>query len=56
MTIYDKPVRQPQFRLIRVSILAVIIGILGGIAAEVLDRMIGLVEGRPDKKVVPIRR
>jgi H+/Cl- antiporter ClcA len=43
MTVYEKPVRQPQFRLIRMSILAVIIGILAGIAAEVLDGMIGLV-------------
>ena len=43
MTVSEKPMRQPQFRLIRMSILAVIIGILAGIAAEVLDGMIGLV-------------
>lgn len=36
-------IRAPQFRLIRVSILAGIIGILAGIAAEILDRLIGLV-------------
>src|SRR5260221_10346614 len=50
----DKPVttrpfsRHPMpprsnYRLIMVSVLAGVIGILGGIAAEVLDRMIGLV-------------
>src|SRR5258708_5225824 len=50
----DKPVtarpysRHPMpprssYRLIMVSMLAGVIGILGGIAAEVLDRMIGLV-------------
>ena len=33
----------PQFRLLRVSILAGIVGILAGIAAEILDRLIGLV-------------
>src|SRR5258708_64581 len=32
-----------NYRLIMVSVLAGVIGILGGIAAEVLDRMIGLV-------------
>ena len=33
----------PQFRLIRVSILAGVIGVLAGIAAELLDQLIGLV-------------
>jgi hypothetical protein len=36
-------IRVPQFRLIRVSLLAVVIGILAGIAAELLDQLIGLV-------------
>ncbi|MCC6801789.1 MAG: chloride channel protein [Anaerolineae bacterium] len=35
--------RVPRFRLIRVSLLAVVIGILAGIAAELLDHLIGLV-------------
>ena len=43
MTVYEKPMRQPQFRLIRISVLAAIIGVLAGIAAEILDGMIGLV-------------
>ena len=43
MTVSEKTIRAPQFRLIRMSILAVIIGILAGIAAEILDGMIGLV-------------
>src|SRR5258708_25240446 len=38
------PVTQPvHFRLLTICILAGIIGILAGIAAEVLDRLIGLV-------------
>ncbi len=43
MTVSEKPMRQPQFRLIRMSILAAIIGILAGFAAVILDGMIGLV-------------
>ena len=43
MTIYENKIRAPQFRLIRVSILALVVGVLAGIAAEILDRMIGLV-------------
>ncbi|MBI1257263.1 MAG: CBS domain-containing protein [Chloroflexi bacterium] len=43
MTVYQKPVRQPQFRLMRMCVLAAIIGVLAGIAAEILDGMIGLV-------------
>ncbi len=43
MTSTQPEVRQPSFRLIRISILAVIVGILAGIAAVVLDGMIGLV-------------
>lgn len=35
--------RAPRFRLIRISLLAVVIGILAGIAAELLDQLIGLV-------------
>ena len=35
--------RIPRFRLIRISLLAVVIGILAGIAAELLDQLIGLV-------------
>lgn len=35
--------RTPRFRLIRISLLAVVIGILAGIAAELLDQLIGLV-------------
>lgn len=36
-------IRAPQFRLIRVSLLAVVLGILASIAAELLDHLIGLV-------------
>jgi len=43
MTISENKVRAPQFRLIRMSILAAIIGILAGFAAVILDGMIGLV-------------
>src|SRR5260221_11311252 len=66
----DKPVttrpfsRHPMpprsnYRLIMVSVLAGVIGILGGIAAEVLDRMIGLVTNlayfqRVSTELVPI--
>ena len=42
MTIEHKD-SAPQFRLIRVSILAGVIGVLAGIAAELLDQLIGLV-------------
>ncbi len=36
-------IMQPGYRLIMVSVLAAIIGVLAGIIAEVLDRLIGLV-------------
>ncbi len=39
------PIAVPQsnYRLVRVSVLAAIVGVLAGIAAEILDRLIGLV-------------
>ncbi len=43
MTTQVKEVHQRQFGLIRISIMAVIVGILAGFAAVILDAMIGLV-------------
>jgi hypothetical protein len=48
-----------EFNLFKISILAAFIGILGGITAEVLDRLIGLVinlsfYGRISTEIVPV--
>lgn len=43
MTVYGQNFRAAQFRLVRVSLLAMLIGVLAGIAAKLLDALIGLV-------------
>ncbi|HEX2622779.1 MAG TPA: chloride channel protein [Phototrophicaceae bacterium] len=51
------PSVQPEFRLLRVSVLAVVIGMFAGVVAELLHRLIGLVTniafyGRLDTEIV----
>lgn len=43
MTVHKQNFRAAQFRLVRVSLLAILIGVLAGIAAKLLDALIGLV-------------
>lgn len=43
MTVHGQNFRAAQFRLVRVSLLAMLIGVLAGIAAKLLDALIGLV-------------